>query len=298
MKAWIIYNGLLPGDKFRDFAEMLQLAAIKRGHDAVLIRSEAIVNDLHHQKDVFFKEDIAPDYVLFTDKDIYLAKQLELLGIPVYNDASTIEISDDKIKTYQYLNKYHLPIPRTVVAPKTFGFKSSLDSTYLDSIITLFGFPLVIKEAFGSFGEQVYLVHNRKELEAYTDKLSNVPYLFQQFIKTSFGKDIRLQVVGNKVVCGMLRKSKDDFRANITNGGEMYPYEPNDLEITTAVAASKAIGADFSGVDLLFGESGQPIVCEVNSNAHIRNLLDCTNINAATAMIAYIDKKQKEVPNS
>ncbi|MDY0408586.1 hypothetical protein [Paracerasibacillus soli] len=48
------------------------------------------------------------------------------------------------------------------------------------------------------------------------------------------------------------------------------------------------MGADFSGVDLLFGENGQTLVCEINSNAHIRNLYDCTGINAADNMIKHV----------
>src|SRR5699024_1170652 len=136
----------------------------------------------------------------------------------------------------------------------------------------------IMKEAFGSFGEQVYLVENERDLHYYVNKIGGSPFVFQQFIQASFGVDIRVQVLGDRVVAAMKRTSKDDFRANVTSGGTMEPYEPSDDEEKLAIAATKAIGADFAGVDLLLGSENKRYVCEVNSNAHIRNLLNCTNI--------------------
>lgn len=288
-KGWIIYNGFLKSDKFLDFAQMLQNAAEKRGHQMTLLKNDEVINEI--QVDVQVDKAALPDYVLFTDKDTYLARQLEQLGIPVFNRAKTIEISDDKIKTYQQLKQHHLPIPKTIVAPKTFGIASALPAAYMDHIIERLGMPLVVKEAFGSFGEQVYLAENREALIELTQRLAKVPYVFQAYIEESYGRDIRLQVVGNQVISAMMRTSAHDFRANVTTGGEMTPYIPTEKEKKIAISASQAIGADFSGVDLLFGKGDEPIVCEVNSNAHIRNLLDCTGINAADAIAAYVEKE-------
>lgn len=287
-KGWIIYNGFLPGDKFIDFAKMLEVAARNRGHHVTVLQNAEVINEVGSVLNGGDKT--IPDYVLFTDKDIYLAKQLEQAGIPVFNSAKAIEISDDKIKTYQQLNVQQLPIPKTIVAPKQFGIASALSPVYIDNVIERLGLPLVVKEAFGSFGEQVYLVENREALIALTQKLAKVPYIFQAYIKESYGRDIRLQVVGDEVISAMIRTSNDDFRANVTTGGKMAAYTPTVKEQKIAVSASKAIGADFSGVDLLFGKGDEPIICEVNSNAHIRNLLDCTGVNAADAIVAYVER--------
>lgn len=121
--------------------------------------------------------------------------------------------------------------------------------------------------------------------------------MFQEFIESSYGRDLRLQVVGNQVVAAVKRTSENDFRANVTSGGSMTVYEPSTYEKALAVAATKAIGADFAGVDLLFGQTG-PLICEINSNAHIRNLYDATNTNAADAIMDHIltktTKQKKE----
>src|SRR5699024_8031459 len=114
------------------------------------------------------------------------------------------------------------------------------------------------------------------------------PFMFQELITSSYGKDIRLQVVGDKVVAAMKRTAKNDFRANVTSGGTMEPYKPTLEETQLAMNASQLTGADFAGVDLLFGET-RPFVCEIDSNSPIRNIFDCSGINAAPFMIDHIE---------
>lgn len=289
-KGWIIYNGNLPGNKFLDFAQMLQQAAAKFNSEAEIYKNNELVSLLTSNTLSILSKQHFPDYVVFTDKDIYLARQLELLGIPVFNSAKAIETSDDKIATYQQLAFQKLPIPETIIAPKIFT-EGNLDQAVTDAIMERLGLPLIIKEAFGSFGEQVYLIHTEAEMVEKIDQLQGRPFLFQQFVTESSGVDLRLQVVGDEVVASMKRQSNDDFRANVTSGGFMNPYTPSEKEKELAIRAAKAIGTDFAGVDLLLGKGGRRYICEVNSNAHIRNLLDCTNINAADYIMKYILQK-------
>lgn len=78
---------------------------------------------------------------------------------------------------------------------------------------------MVVKEAYGSFGAQVYLAKNRSELDALRNRLKYMPHLYQRYVKNSSGEDIRIIVVGGKAVAAMKRKNKGDFRANIELGG-------------------------------------------------------------------------------
>ncbi|HLR14597.1 MAG TPA: RimK family alpha-L-glutamate ligase [Bacillota bacterium] len=288
LHGWIIYNGHLPGDKFLNQAKLFEKAALDRGLSVTIVKNNAVLSllDTHTTDILQVEHGKLPDFVIFKDKDIYLAKQLELLGIKVFNSASAIEISDDKIATYQVLAQKDIPIPKTIIAPKIFPVETELDPIFINRVIETLGFPLIMKEAFGSFGEQVYLIHNEEEMLNKITALKDRPYVFQQFIKTSFGRDLRLHVVGDKVAASMYRKTEDDFRS--TAGGIRLAYEPTKEEAALAIAATKAIGADFAGVDLLFGTDDEHIVCEVNSNAHIGKLLNCTKINVAEHVIDYI----------
>jgi len=296
--GWIVYNGTLPGNKFLDFAEWLQAAASRAGSKTDLVKNNDLLVTMETDGHHLLKPDglPLPDYVIFTDKDLYLAKQLELMGIPVYNSAKAIEISDDKIASHQALANHKLPMPKTIAAPMTFLKDSPLEEAQLKRVVEILGFPMIVKEAFGSFGQQVYLVHHFTELVEQVKKIGGKPFLFQEFIKTSHGLDLRLQVAGEEVVAAVKRTAVDDFRANVTNGGKMHAYTPTDAECRLAIAAAKAIGCDFAGVDLLYGEK-ETLICEVNSNAHIHNLYDATGINASDAIVLDVLKKTRERRN-
>lgn len=94
-------------------------------------------------------------------------------------------------------------------------------------------------------------------------------------------------MVGDKAVASMERYNDHDFRANITNGGSMRRYEPTEKELQMAKQVMKELQLDFAGVDIMFGKDG-PVLCEVNSNAHFKNIYDCTGVNVADAIMEYI----------
>ncbi|SHO53522.1 ATP-grasp domain-containing protein [Anaerocolumna xylanovorans] len=234
------------------------------------------------------------DFVLFWDKDIRLAKFLEDSGYTLYNSSRAIALSDDKSLTHLALSKAGIPMPKTYIAPMTFDTIGYANLDFLEEVEALIGYPCVVKECFGSFGQQVYLARSQAELMAITLKIGSKPMLFQEFIESSMGRDVRLQVVGEEVIASMYRYSDNgDFRANITAGGKMKPYEPTKEQIDLALLCCKTLGLDFAGVDILFGRDGEPLVCEVNSNAHFKNIYDCTGVNAADVILEYILGKVK-----
>jgi glutathione synthase/RimK-type ligase-like ATP-grasp enzyme len=97
----------------------------------------------------------------------------------------------------------------------------------------------------------------------------------------------------------MFRYSESgDFRANLSIGGKMMSYEPSEKQKELAIRCCEIIGLDFAGVDLLYGEGEEPIVCEVNSNAHFKNIFDCTGVNAADAIMEHIRNKERGINGS
>src|SRR5699024_6854952 len=198
--GWIIYNGHLPGQKFLDFAEWLKQAAAKKGIDTSIYKNNDLLAYLHTTSlDILAKQSNSfPDFVIFTDKDIYLARQLELSGIPVFNSARSIEISDDKIASYQVLAEHRLPIPKTIIAPKCISHSLPVDLSFVQHASNTLSIPLMLKESYGSFGEQVYLFHSYDDLLAKVQALQGRPFVFQECVMTSYGKDKRLHVVGDR----------------------------------------------------------------------------------------------------
>ena len=220
------------------------------------------------------------DFVLFWDKDINLARRLEKQGLPLFNSADSIEKCDDKARTYIELSGI-VPQPKTLIAPKTY-FKADF-TEFVDRAIEILGLPLVFKECFGSFGEQVFLCKTKDEI---ISRITERPFILQEFIASSAGRDKRIEVVGGRVIAAMERFNESDFRSNVTNGGKMRPCEPSQAECDIAIAACEKLGLTFGGVDLLEGG----IVCEVNSNAHIINIMNCTGIDIAAEIFKEIKR--------
>ena len=228
------------------------------------------------------------DFVLFWDKDVALATQLEQRGVPVFNSADSILRCDDKALTYLALKRVGLPMPKTILAPKTYPAVGYPTTDFVDAAAEALGFPLVLKECFGSFGQQVYLFDALEPLREKVLALAGTPMLFQAMVRESRGRDIRVNVVGARAVASILRESTNgDFRSNLTLGGTMRAYTPTPQEEALALAAVRELGLTFAGVDVLFGKDG-PLVCEVNSNAHFKTTLACTGVNMAAELLGEI----------
>ncbi len=227
------------------------------------------------------------DFILFWDKDVRLAAELERIGYRVMNGAEAIADCDDKARTYLKLMHHGIPQPLSICSPLKYYPDGMADEGYIDKAIELIGFPMIIKECFGSFGQQVYLVNSREEMTEKIIGIGEKPYIIQKFIKGASGHDKRLQVVGGRVVAAMARENKNDFRANISNGGTMSPYTPDEEETNLAIKVCDILNLDFAGVDILRDSDGKLYVCEVNSNAHFKNLYDCTGVNVAEEIINY-----------
>ncbi|HHX13303.1 MAG TPA: RimK family alpha-L-glutamate ligase [Clostridiales bacterium] len=287
MIGWLVVNEFLHSNKFNEIHQWLSDAGMRQGINLVLKTNGELLIDLPGNK---LKEDV--DFVLFWDKDVRLAKHLEQLGYPVFNSSNAIEICDDKSLTHLTLMNENIKMPRTIIAPKTFDNIGYTNLEFAKEAGERLGYPLLLKECFGSFGQQVYLINDLEELENKIEALGTRPILFQEFISSSFGRDVRIQVVGSKVVASMYRHSDNgDFRANLSIGGKMEMYIPTEEQSRLAIGCCEIIGLDFAGVDILFGNDDEPIICEVNSNAHFKNIFDCTGINVADEIIAYIKNK-------
>jgi RimK family alpha-L-glutamate ligase len=296
--GWLVTNSFLRTEKFNLVPEWLSASAHAKDLELECkINTDVLCKTGEANASVWKRR---PDFILFWDKDLYLAKYLEGCGIRLFNTAESMRICDDKMLTHLELMESGIAMPATIAAPLTFDTVGYPDKDFLEQIVADLGFPMVVKECKGSFGREVYLVNTSDELVLRVTQLAGKPLLFQELLTTSFGRDIRIQVVGDRVVTTMYRHSESgDFRANVTNGGSMERYEPNGAQESMALAVTRKLGLDFAGVDILFGEDDEPVFCEVNSNAHFKNIYDSTGINSSDAIIEYIIKEmygQKVAP--
>lgn len=232
----------------------------------------------------------AVDFILFWDKDIYLARTLEARGYQVFNNPEAIYLCDDKALTAVALEKANVVTPPFYVFPLHFsGNIVEHYPKYKDDLLSL-GFPLVVKDRHGSFGEQVYLARNEEELIDLLNRHGEKPLIAQKYLRKHAGEDYRVNVVGDEVVLTVKRQNMADFRSNINQGGTATPFTPTAAMKDLAVAATKAVNAHFAGVDVMINDEGHPVVIEVNSNMRTVAVNRVSDNDLTLAILNYIVK--------
>ncbi len=286
MKYYVIYNGFWnrePPDAVRRLSEAFK----SRGITAHVLRhTECVVTVA---PDVSVAPFGAGDVVLFWDKDTRLAKALEQMGVRVYNTAASVALCDDKSETHRVLAAHGIPMPETLLAPMAYTEVTEVVEPFLCAAETALLYPLVVKECFGSLGEQVYLANDPAQLRKIAYRMQHRPFLLQRFVREAAGEDRRLYVVGDRVVAAMCRRNTADFRANIALGGEALAYTPTPAEEALALRCCRALGLQFGGVDLLTNG----MVCEVNSNAQMAGITACSGVDVAGCIVEYVLEKEE-----
>lgn len=284
MKCIIIINA------FADTANALyQPERLKTELEKLRVEIEIIKNDgsLCSISNNIIRCNVECDFCIFLDKDKYLLLALEKCGIKLFNPRRAILDCDDKVETFLRLANEGIPLPETIPAPLCYTPTADFSEKYFDDLVSRLGLPMIIKTSYGSLGSGVFLVKNRTELENASRRLKQTPHLYQKFIRSSYGRDVRAIVVGGKFLGAILRRSKGDFRSNLSVGGdaEVYPPTPQLISLTEKIAS--ILKLDYCGIDLLLDGDGYT-VCEVNSNAFFSGFEKTTKINVAEAYCKHI----------
>jgi len=170
MTGILVVNAYLSGEKFDTLHKHLVSTAESM---------DILLKIKNNEEMIFYSGDA--DFVLFWDKDTNLAKLLENRGYRVFNSARSIELCDDKAKTYLALCGV-VKQPKTIIAPLSF-FDADY-SRFVRRAAEKLGLPLVFKECCGSFGEQVFLCNSIDDIMSH---IGTRPFLLQEFIEESAG---------------------------------------------------------------------------------------------------------------
>ncbi|WP_461205534.1 ATP-grasp domain-containing protein [Clostridium sp. DL1XJH146] len=290
MNGWIIYNGTLKITKIQALVFKFSKIAKEKGINFYTVKNNELIPFYNSLGEAQLKSLVKleePDFIVFWDKDIFLARHLELMGYKLFNTREAIEICDNKALMQLYLSKTGIRVPKTIVAPFVFN-QQELKDDYFNMVHNILGDKFVLKESFGSFGMQVYKLEGIEALKDKINEIENSDFIIQEYIESSYGKDIRVNIVGDKIIGAMERKNPFDFRANITAGGKGELIQLNKEQKDIAMQAHKALNLDFSGVDLLYGENNEPILCEVNSNVNFLSFEDISQVDFSNILLDYI----------
>ena len=229
------------------------------------------------------------DACIYLDKDEYAASLLERSGVRLFNSAEAIRLCDDKMLTHIALTGSGIRMPDTTPGPLLYDAKMEIARGFADGLERRYGYPMVVKESFGSMGRGVRLVRDRKELDAALEELRGKRFLVQEMIGSGKGEDLRVIVIGGRTVGGILRRSETDFRSNAALGGVATAANVPRESAEIAEKAAEVLGLDYCGADLLKDEEGRyTVLCEMNSNAFFSAFEEATGIDVAGAYADHV----------
>ena len=295
MEGWLLFNRPASGLTEKDYTPPRLLEAAKQKKIPLKIYGSNELDLLvtHADERTIVVNDARvtlPDFVIprvgasVSYFGLALIRQLEQLGVHVCNGSAAIAMAKDKLQMIQLLNHHHLPTPRTMLVKFPMSMKR---------IEAEIGFPLVLKVVSGTEGFGVHLCetpHALEEImEIISSQLNHIPMILQEFVKTSYGRDLRVFVLGGKAIACMQRTAGRGFKANFSLGGTVAPY-PITPEIEhLACATAKLFGLEIAGIDLLFDGSSFK-VCEANSSPGLKGIERASQMDIATKVIEHVER--------
>lgn len=275
----------------------LKETGVARGHEMQVIDyARCYMNITSHKPMVMFQgkklegfDAIIPRIgASYTFYGTAVVRQFEMMGVFSANESQAISRSRDKLRCLQLLAREGIGLPVT-------GFARSTKDT--EGLIKLVGgAPLVIKLLEGTQGIGVVLAETQKAAESVIEAFRGLDanILVQEFITEAGGSDIRCFVVGGRVVAAMLRRgAPGEFRSNIHRGGSVEKISITPEERSTAVRATKIMGLNIAGVDILRSNHG-PVVMEVNSSPGLEGIEKASGVDVAAKTLEFLEKKAEQ----
>jgi ribosomal protein S6--L-glutamate ligase len=204
--------------------------------------------------------------------------------VPSCNTASAIARSRDKLRALQSLSAHDVGIPRTAMARDARAVTTAVDAVG--------GTPVIIKLLQGTQGVGVMIADSKQAVESTLDTLWGLGQniILQEFVAESKGQDLRALVVGGKVTAAMRRTAKrGEFRSNLHRGGAGMRVELAPEYQEAALQATRIMGLDVAGVDLLVSKRG-PLVLEVNSSPGLRGVEQASGVDVAQRIIEHCER--------
>jgi ribosomal protein S6--L-glutamate ligase len=264
----------------------LRRSAAALGHDAIVVDFRRVSACVAAATDAFAACDgvlvrtMPPGSLEQVVFRMDVLHRLQARRVRVLNPPAAIETCVDKYLASARLEAAGLRVPATIVCQ---------DADLALEAFQALGGDVVVKPLFGSEGRGMVRVSDR-DLAWRTfrtlERLQCVLYL-QQFIAHP-GWDLRVFVLGERVLAAMRRHARGGWRTNVAQGGHAEPVQLTAPEEELAVRAAAALGATVAGVDLLPGPAGEWYVVEVNAVPGWRALAPVARVDVGQALIRFM----------
>lgn len=284
LQAWLIY-AKEDADKNEAFIRMHREAGKKLGMEFDLIYAERL--SITVEKGSFClryegKLRERPDFVLCRTRDWLLTRQIEKMGLPVFNNSEVSLIGNNKAIAYQEVAALDVPVIDTC-----FCRRRHLEGRLLECGLEK---PVVVKSVSGHGGSQVFLYERKEQLKEILFGIGDEDAVIQPLVSGP-GEDIRVYVIGNRVRGCVLRKAENGFKANFSLGGRVFPYQLTKKEEAMLIPFFEHWHFDFAGIDFIRDKEGRLLFNEVEDVVGSRMYYQCYEDDIVTCYLDYIRKE-------
>lgn len=209
----------------------------------------------------------------------YALKTFERWGIPTINPAAATAICDDKALCSLALERAGVRTPRTLLA---FSVESALEAC------ERIGYPVVLKPVTGSWGRLLTKANGPEQARVILEQKKELGsihhgiFYVQEYLEKP-GRDIRAFVIGDRVIAASYRSS-EHWITNTARGATSVSCKVTPEIEGAALAACKAVGARWAGVDLIEMPDGYTCV-EVNTGGEFHGLMRTTDRDIAGEIV-------------
>ncbi len=219
------------------------------------------------------------DFVINRYKWGRIKDAVNRLAKRTYNSLDAYSVYINKYEQVRRLHSEDFLKPKYMLA--------TAGSTY-GTLTQYLGIPFVAKGLESSQGAEIFLIEKEQDFDRLREQYGMAKeWLFEEYIHTSFGRDLRFYSIRGKAVACMVRKSQGDFRANVALGASVEACEITPAILRIAKDIYEQTGLDFLGIDLLFGKE-KPFFCEINVMPGIEGIEKATGVNVAEKVIQTI----------
>lgn len=222
-----------------------------------------------------------PDFAVIRTIEPLIQLHLSEYGVKVFNSFKTSFITNHKSWTYHELGKLNVPMLDTLFLTKE-AIPNEPPLPY----------PFVVKDATGRSGKQVFFISDHLSWKAWLSDLQSNDYVVQA-CNVKLGCDVRVFIIGKKIIGAVLRENKNDFRANFTLGGIASSYELKQKDRDMIEKIMNHFDFDMVGIDFLIGDNGQLFFNEIEDVVGSRTLSAVSKINLLQAYVSHIKYELK-----
>lgn len=271
---WILYSSYYDNEELNSAKKMLSKAL------EFEIKAELKFFDYFkiEDKKLFYKGEFVnyyPKVIFFRGHNIELIKYFEENGVYVINKAFTTIVCKDKWQTNELVKSLNIKTPNCEI------YKGQS----FDYCKKKYGLPFLLKYRYGAQGKSIYLINSLDDFNI-TKDITNDDYMIQEYIKTSYGKDLRVYIIKNTWHAACIRANENSFMSNIAQGGKSYHYDLSEDDYSKALKIFNKLDGDIISVDFLFGDN-ELIFCEANTNAGFASF-NYLGYNVRDYMMEYI----------